>query len=117
MTKLTSTKCYPSYSDDDSRIQYDYTNSSTRTFVETPPKRSSFLLSGLIGRKRPSPIPLIKFPSDGIIQRIRPTMMKNSENSDFIICQTDRGTYVAHQTPMVPQWVRELVRQIELQQN
>jgi len=60
--------------------------------------------------------PLIRFPSDGIIERIRPATMKNSENGDFIICQTDRGPYVAYRTPIVPPWVTKLVHDIELQE-
>jgi hypothetical protein len=59
---------------------------------------------------------LIKFPSDGLIERIRPSTMKNSENGDFILCQTTRGTYVAHRTAIVPQWIKQLVEEIESQQ-
>ena len=121
MTRLISKKSYPLYEDDDSGIVFDYDNSSMSDVYSTGRTSSStihpFPLPGMTGRQRTNPIPLITFPSDGIIQRTRLATMKNSENSDFIICQTNRGTYIAHRTPRVPQWVRQLVHEIQLQEN
>ncbi len=127
MTKLTSNRCCGSYADDDSGIGVDYgyssssdRNPSTRTLIEpstrTQAKVIPFPVPGLIGRRRHDITPLIRFPSDGIVERIRPVTMKNSENGDFIVCQTNRGTYVAYRTPLVPAWVRQLVHDIELRE-
>lgn len=120
MTRLISEKSYPLYEYEDSGIVFDYdkflmnnVHSSGRTSLTS----HTFPLPGMTGRQRTSPIPLITFPSDGIIQRTRLATMKNSENSDFIICQTNRGTYLAHRTPLVPQWIRQLVHEIQLQEN
>jgi hypothetical protein len=117
MAKLTSNTCCGSYADNDSGVGFDYSSSSdlnSSRIVQS--KTKSFPITGLIGRKRMDIKPLIRFPSDGIIERIRPATMKNSENGDFIICQTDRGPYVAYRTPIVPPWVTKLVHDIELQE-
>jgi len=128
MAKLSSNTYCGSYRDDDSGVGLDHSytsstdlNSSTGTsIVPTPGGMQStvgpFPIPGLIGRKRLERIPLIKFAYDGVIERIRPITMKNSENGDFIICQTNRGTYIAHRTPIVPTWVTNLVNDIELRQ-
>ena len=120
MTKFTSTKSYGSLNDNDSGIglDKDYSSSSdlrssTTTLIEPTVKIIPFPFPDAIARKRINQKPLIKFPSDGIIQRVRPITLKNSENGDFIICQTNRGAYIAQRTPLVPQWVTELVRDIE----
>lgn len=111
MAKINFKKFYPSYVDEDEM------NYSRRTYIEPSAKTNCYSSPGLIGKRRTNPISLITFPSDGIIQRTRPTTMKNSDNGDFIICETSHGMYVAHQTSTIPRWVRELVRQIESQQN
>jgi hypothetical protein len=125
MARLTSNTYCGSYVDDDSGVGFDYSsssdlNSSRITSIEPSPiiqsKTKSFPIPGLIGRKRINITPLIRFASDGIIERVRPATMKNSENGDFIICQTNRGSYVAYRTPIVPSWVTQLVHDIELQQ-
>jgi hypothetical protein len=127
MSKLTSNTYCGSYTDDDSGIgiDYDYSassdlNSSTMTIAEpssvNQPTIIYFPIPGVFARKRLDTIPLIKFPSDGIIERIRPATMKNSQNGDFIICRTHRGAYIARRTPVVPAWVTRLVHDIELQQ-
>ncbi|CAF3505704.1 unnamed protein product [Rotaria sp. Silwood1] len=128
MAKLNFNRYCSSFTDDDSGISCDYDRSSSsdirssrRTFFE-PSLQTTQLqtiplpIPGVVGRRRTNAIPLIKFPSDGIIERIRPATMKNSKNSDFIICNTNRGTYIAYRTPIVPQWVTKLVHDIELAQ-
>lgn len=84
---------------------------SRDVWVEIP--RSVF-----VRRRSPSEVRLkfVRFPSDGILERVRPTTMKNSENGDFIYCQTQRGNYIAWRTEPVPRWVVDIVRQIELDQ-
>lgn len=123
MAKLTSNSYCGSYVDDDSGIgvDYDYSSSSDirssrGTFIEPSPKIIPFPIPGVFGRKRLDIKPLIKFASDGIIERIRPVTLKNSQNSDFIICQTNRGAYIAYRTPTIPAWVTKLVHEIELQE-
>lgn len=111
MAKLSS-NIY--YTDNDSGLGFDYdyhlSNNSSRTNIQ------SFPITGFTGQRKLHQTPLIKFPSDGIIERIRPATMKNSENSDFIICQTNRDAYVAYRTPIVPAWVTKLVNDIEREQ-
>jgi hypothetical protein len=125
MSRLNPNTYCGSYADDDSGIGYDYSSSSdlnfsTRTsIVPSSPIQSNFMpfpISGATGRKRINAKPLIKFPWDGAVERIRPATLKNSENSDFIICRTHRGTYIAYRTPIVPAWVTRLVNEIEWQQ-
>jgi hypothetical protein len=127
MANLRANTYCGSYMDDDSGIgvDYDYSSSSDRnssrmTSIEPSPiiqsKTIPSPIPGLIGRKRIDIKPLIKFASDGIVERIRPATMKNSENGDFIICQTNRGAYIAYRTPIVPAWVTKLVHDIELRQ-
>jgi hypothetical protein len=129
MAKINSNTYCGSFTDDDSGIGFDYDydyssssdlNSSTRTFIESSPiiqrKIQPFPIPGTIGRKRIDITPLITFASDGIVERIRPATMRNSENSDFIICQTNRGTYIAYRTPVVPAWVTRLVHEVELRE-
>ena len=111
------------FRDDDSGIglDYDYSSTSARNSSIGPSqpirsKMTPFSIPGATGRKLIDTKPLIKFPSDGIVERIRPITMKNSQNGDFIICRTNRGTYVAHRTPIVPLWIRQLVHEIELRE-
>jgi hypothetical protein len=127
MLKSNSTDYCGSFTDDDSGIGIDNVSSSdltssTLTLIE--PSFSTRTISPLslstttttTIKQKYEDTSLIKFPSDGIIERIRPSTMKNSQNGDFIICQTARGTYVAHRTPVVPQWITRLVQEIEFQQ-
>ena len=116
-----------SYRDDDSGIglDYDYSSSSdlnsstmsfNRPYFSTRSTSPIFPKIRAVERKRINPVRFIRFPSDGISQRIRPATMRNSENGDFIICHTNRGAYVAYRTPIVPDWVTRLVQEIEAQQ-
>ncbi len=125
MARLNSNTYCGSFTDDDSGIglDYDYSsssdlNSSTMAFIESSPiiqpRIIPFPIPGAIGRKRIDITPLTMFASDGIVERIRPATMRNSKNSDFIICQTNRGTYIAYRTPVVPAWVTRLVHEVEL---
>lgn len=129
MSRLNS-RCYcTSFKDNDSGIglDYDYDYSSSRgynaprlTFNE-PYKRTRsqtviFPIPGVTVERRTHPVPLIQFPWDGKIERIRPATMRNSQNGDYIFCDTGRGSYVACRTPIVPDWVRKLVAQIEAEQ-
>lgn len=136
MAKSNQTDYYSTYTDNDSGISYDLDysssndlNSSTLTLIE--PSSSYISQSSISSPRPPSPVPLpptatikkrldgaqlIKFPSDGIIERTRPSTMRNSENGDFVVCHTNRGTYVAHRTPVVPEWVTRLVQEIESRQ-
>ncbi|CAF2512676.1 unnamed protein product [Rotaria sp. Silwood2] len=127
MAKSYSNAYRSSFTDDDSGIScdYDYSssselNSSRMTLIEPclqiQPQTIPLPIPGVVGRKRTNTVPLIKFPSDGISERIRPATMKNSKNSDFIICHTNRGAYIAYRTSIVPEWVTKLVHEIELQQ-
>jgi len=118
MSKLITTLV----KDNDSGIDYDYSslsdyNSYQTTIVKPREQLITFPFPGSFARKRIEPKKLIKFPTDGIIERIRPVTSKNSENSDFIICRTNRGAYIAHRTTDVPQWVQELAREINIEQN
>lgn len=135
MTALNSTDYYGSYTDDDSGIgtdgNYSVSNgtySPRGTFIEHSPSyvsqattTSSFPMSqttpiastATTMEKRSYVKPTIAFSPDGIIERVRPTTMRNSENGDFILCQTDRGAYIAYRTTIVPQWVKQLVEEIE----
>jgi hypothetical protein len=116
-----------SYTDNDSGIGFDHDyssssdlNSRRMNYIESYPstqsKFSPYPIPAAIGKKRISIIPLIKFPWDGTIERIRPATMRNCQNGDYIICNTNRGAYIAYRTPIVPLWVTELVNEIELQQ-
>jgi hypothetical protein len=119
MAKFTSDSYCGSYQDDDSGIgiDHDYPSSSDlRSSTRTQEKLIPFPIPGVTIRKRYVIRPLIKFPWDGVIERIRPATMKNSENGDFIICQTNRGPYIACRKASVPSWVTELVREIELRE-
>lgn len=128
MTKSNWTEYTSSIIDSDSGIGLDQDNlsssnelnSSTLTLIESTASSSSS--SSILSLPRSSATalkyrlaktPLKKLPSDGIIQRVRPVEMKNSENGDFIVCQTNRGAFVAYRTPDVPQWVTRLVEEIE----
>ena len=111
------------FRDNDSGIglDYDYSSaseldSSTGPSQLTRSKMTPFPIPGMTGRKLIDTKPLIRFPSDGVVERIRPITLKNSRNSDFIICQTNRGTYVAHRTPIVPLWIRRIVHEVELRE-
>lgn len=86
----------------DSGIENDWNSTRTVTPIEEQQQQQSQRF--------------IRFPFDGISQRIRPATMKNSENGDFIICRTDRGDFIAVRNPIVPQWVEKLVNQIESEQ-
>lgn len=118
--------------DDDSGIGVDLDNSSsndltssTLTLIESSP---SYTIQPGMSSPLPPPTtkatmekrfdvaPSIRFASDGIVERIRPATMRNSENGDFILCQTNRGSYIAYRTPVVPQWVTRLVEEIEFQE-
>ena len=110
MIKSNSNIYCGSFTDDDSGISLDcdYSSSRTRTRTTSMERLSSnqrkvipLPIPGTVGIQRINSIPLIKFPSDGIVERIRPITMRNSENGDFIICRTNRGTYVAYRTPIV----------------
>jgi hypothetical protein len=129
MAKSNSTDYCGSLTDDDSGIGRNYSssndlNSSTSTLIESSPSyisplRISSPLSAPLTttiKKQFNGVPLVKVASDGIIERIRPATMKNSQNGDFILCRTNRGTYVAHRTPDVPEWITRLVKEIESQQ-
>jgi len=131
MAKSNSTDYCGSLTDDDSGIGRDYSssndlNSSTSTLIESssPSYISSLRISSPVSVPLTTTIkkqfndvpPLVKVASDGIIERIRPATMKNSQNGDFILCRTNRGTYVAHRTPDVPEWITRLVKEIESQQ-
>jgi hypothetical protein len=123
MTKFTSNNYCGSYADDDSGIGLDYNyssssdlRSSTQTLSELSQKFIPFPIPGVTIRKRYVITPLIKFPSDGVIERIRPATMKNSQNGDFIICRTNHGSYIACRKSIAPSWVRELVHEIELRE-
>jgi len=137
MAKSNSTDYYGSLTDNDSGIGYDLDysssndlNSSTLTLIE--PSSSYISQSSISSPRPPTPVPLpptttikkrldtaplIRFASDGIVERTRPSTMRNSENGDFVLCQTNRGTYVAYRTPVVPQWVTRLVQEIESRQH
>jgi hypothetical protein len=116
MAKSNSMEFCGSITDDDSGIGIDDTNSSRLTLIESSSSYSSLLSSSTTIKQRSESTPLIKFASDGIVERIRPSTMKNSENGDFILCQTTRGTYVAYRTAIVPPWITRLVQEIESQQ-
>jgi len=124
----SSTDYCGSFTDDDSGIGIDYSssndlNSSTLTLIE---RSSSYDSQPRISLPPAPPVttiqrrfdtaPLVRVASDSVIERIRPLTMKNSENGDFIVCQTNRGTYVAYRTPIVPEWVTRLVQEIEYRQ-
>ena len=119
-----------SVADDDSGIglDHDYSSSSdlnvsAMTLMNSVPAPRSSRMSAY---QRPAPVvqerrrmkspAFIRFPSDGIVERVRPATMRNSTNGDYIVCRTTRGTYVAYRTPIVPAWVTELVNEIEAQQ-
>lgn len=107
-----------SITDEDSGIGLDYAsssdlNSSRSTLIEPPRSTRSTTYSSHPINPSSSTVRVF---SDGIIERVRPATMKNSENGEFIICRTNRGTFVARRTPIVPQWVTDLVREIESQQ-
>lgn len=119
MSKSSSNTYRGLYTDDDSGIGFDYdyaSSSDLNSSTQSQSRVRPFPIPGLTGIRKFEATPLIRFPSDGIIERIRPVTMKNSENSDFIICQTNCGPYVAYRTPVVPAWVTKLVHDIELLQ-
>ncbi|CAF2975404.1 unnamed protein product [Rotaria socialis] len=129
MTKSNSFDYVGSLIDSDSGIGLDYNTSSSTLNESLPPYFSRSLTpspapftstttttSPPTLKKRYDLVPTTKFFSDGIIERIRPAIMRNSENGDYIVCQTNRGTFIAHRTPIVPEWVRDLVEEIEYQQ-
>ena len=96
------------YTDDDSGISADYDYSPSVSDLN-----SSIMARDDYQRSRLSPTPLVRFMYNGNVQRIRPITMRNSENGDYIVCNTNRGTYVAYRTPIVPAWVTRLVHEIE----
>jgi hypothetical protein len=121
MAKSNFTDRYDSYTDDDSGIglDRDYAssndlNSSRSTLIEPILSTSSTL--NTTNHLHDNDQSMVKCFDDGCVQRIRPMTMKNSSNGDYIICRTDRGTYVAYRTPIVPSWVTRLVEEIERQQ-
>jgi hypothetical protein len=123
MAKSNSIDYRGSYNDDDSGVGLDLDYSSaTSTMIESTPSYGS--QSRILSPPQPTQFmkqrhdiaPLVRVSSDGIIQRIRPITMRNSENGDFVLCQTDRGAYVAYRTPIVPEWVTRLVEEIESRQ-
>ncbi|CAF1043024.1 unnamed protein product [Adineta steineri] len=127
MTQPNSNTYYESYTDDDSGISLDYDYSSTsdihssRTTLIEPPtpiqsKNISYRIPDIIQTKEINRKPLMTFTTDGIIERIRPITLKNSQNGDYIICNTNRGTYIAYRTPVVPAWVTQIVREVELRE-
>lgn len=135
MAKSNSTDYYGSFTDNDSGIGYDrnYSSSSdlnssrltlikpsasyiSQSRVSSPLSSSASFASTATIKKRLHAVPLTKFASDGVIERTRPSTMRNSENGDFVLCQTNRGAYVAYRTPVVPEWVTRLVEKIEFQQ-
>ncbi|CAF1533789.1 unnamed protein product [Rotaria magnacalcarata] len=127
MTKSNSLDYAGSLIDSDSGIGLDYNTSSStlneplpsyfsRSLIQSPVPFTSAPTTPPTLKKRYDLVPLTKFASDGIIERIRPATMRNSENGDYIVCQTNRGTFIAHRTPIVPEWVRYLVEEIEYQQ-
>lgn len=85
--------------------------SSTSTLIESIPSVTSS--QATIIQRRLHPEPVLKVISDGLIERVRPVTMKNSSNGDYIICQTDRGSFIAYRNPVVPDWVTRLVEEIE----
>ncbi|CAF0778274.1 unnamed protein product [Rotaria sordida] len=126
MARVNFTDYSGSFVDDDSGIGVNSNYSSSTLNESWPPYISQSTTSipfppspattTTIMKKHYNAVPLIRFPSDGIVERIRPVTMKNSENGDFIVCRTNRGTYVAYRTTIVPEWVKRLVEEIEYQQ-
>jgi hypothetical protein len=127
MAKSNSIDYYGSLTDVDSGIglNLDYSssnnfNSSTLTLIGSSsstilsPRPLASIITSI--DKRFNAAPLLNFAGEGVVERTRPTTMKNSENGDFILCQTNRGSYVAHRTPVIPQWIVRLVEEIESQQ-
>lgn len=119
MAQSNSRRYYNRMNDDDSGIGLDYSsstdlNSSQSTLIE--PSYSSPLPPMQIIPSTQSNLPTVKITSDGFIERIRPSTMKNSTNGDYIVCRTRQGTFLAHRTPIVPQWVKDLVHEIESQE-
>lgn len=113
---MASTRYSGGMNDDDSGIGSSTDlNSSRSTLIE--PSFSSPLPAMQIIQPTQSNLSTVKISSDGFIERIRPATMKNSTNGDFIVCRTTRGTYVAHRTPIVPQWIKDLVHEIESQEH
>ena len=122
MAALHSSDYFGSFNDDDSGIGRDRNNSSStnlnssvHTLIESSPSTSSLASTASV-RKRHTLLPLVKVPSDDRIERVRPVAMKNSANGDFILCHTDRGNYVAHRTPVVPEWIARIVEEVERRQ-
>ncbi|CAF1474161.1 unnamed protein product [Adineta ricciae] len=126
MAKITLNNYSTPYIDDDSGISIDVDNassndfsSSASTLIESLPSVSSSQSIRMsspfptIQKKQADTAPLVKCTSDGVIERIRPVTMKNSENGDYVICHTTRGDYVAYRTPEVPEWVLRLVEEVE----
>ncbi|CAF2401679.1 unnamed protein product [Rotaria sp. Silwood2] len=124
MAKSNLSDYYGSFTDNDSGIgvNSNYSsstlNESLSSYISQSTKSPPFLPSTTTTMIKNSSddVPFIRFASDGIVERIRPATMKNSENGDFIVCRTDRGTYIAHRTTIVPEWVTRLVEEIEFQQ-
>lgn len=123
MAKSNVTLYRSTPTDDDSGIALDFHSSSPSLIRSSPLYNSqSQIISSFpstqttILKKRVYPMPTVKYTSDGLIERIRPMTMRNSENGDYIICRTNRGTYVAHRTTLVPVWVTRLVEHIESEQ-
>lgn len=82
----------------------------------TPTKHVSFVERSTADKSEEAPPAYIRFPFDGLIERIRPATMRNSDYGDYIVCRTNRGEFIAYRTPLVPQWVTDLVNEIEAQQ-
>ena len=115
MAKSNLTKYADSLADDDSGIGLDYASSSDLNSSQSTLIEPSYSLSPSVPIIKPR-LSTVRVISDGVIERVRPITMKNSENGEFIVCRTDRGTYIARRTPIVPQWVTDLVQEIESQQ-
>ncbi|UJR15915.1 hypothetical protein I4U23_002836 [Adineta vaga] len=124
MAKITFNDSPIPYTDDDSGIGIDVDNassngfnSSSSTLIESSPSfvSQSDMSSAFptVHKKQFDSTQLIKFTSDGVVERVRPMTMKNSENGDYVICHTNRGNYIAYRTPIVPEWITRLVEEVE----
>jgi hypothetical protein len=96
---------------------YSEQNSPTTTLNQSPVDTSvSFMSRSTSTDKTTERTSFVGFLVNDRLERIRPATMKNSENGEFILCQTARGNYIAYRTSIVPEWIKELVHNIELQQ-
>ena len=124
MTKSNSSDYHGSVSDDSgigtdlrhSSSSLALIESSSSSYIPQPTVSVLSFPTTAVIKERSTARPLRTLMSDGIIQRVRPATMKNSENGDYILCQTDRGAYIAYRSTIVPEWVRQLVEEIESQE-